>query len=1272
MNSICAAGTGSFLDQQARRLNLSIEEFGKIALSSKNPPRIAGRCSVFAKTDMIHLQQMATPDYDIVAGLCFAMARNFKSTIGKGKSFNKPIVFQGGVAGNLGMRLAFREVLELKEDELIIPRYYASMGAIGSVLASFENPATKMGFFGLSKLKDYLNDSTSYMKSLEPLETPSVSNKGSFQSTHKTIFADKEKINAFLGIDVGSISTNLVLIDEQHRVIAKRYLMTAGRPIEAIKQGLNEIEREAGEKIAVIGVGTTGSGRYLTGDFVGADLVVNEITAQATASTKINPEVDTIFEIGGQDSKYIRIENGTIVDFEMNKVCAAGTGSFLEEQAEKLGISIKNEFGKLALDAKNPVSAGERCTVFMESDLVHHQQLGSKKEDLVAGLSYSIVYNYLNKVVEKHEIGKNIFFQGGTAFNLGVVAAFENVLKRKITVPPHHDVTGAIGAAILVSQENKNKISNFKGFDLSQRNYNLNTFECQGCPNNCEIKKLVIKGEEPLYYGSRCEKYEIKRHKREFPYPDLFEQREDLFFKNWRQAEEDLPSSAEVLGIPRAMLFFDLFPFWSAFFYSLGYKVVVSSPTNKSLIRKGIETVASETCFPIKTAHGHVLQLLEDGVKNIFLPSIINLRSMSPQVNHSFVCPYVQSLPYTIQASIDFKNWGAKLLKPVIYMGEGKNILKNNLIAFGKTLGIRAKKVEAAFKEAENAQNKFYEQIKMRGKEILSGLEKPALVIVSRPYNCYDKGINLSLSEKIRDIGVLAIPMDFLPLEEQMLIHEWRDMYWKFGQQILAAGEIIKNNHNLFGIYVTNFGCGPDSFISHFFRRKMEGKPYLQIEIDEHSADVGIITRLEAFLDSLKNIKRLKKTYSAVKPSKKSLTGPLEGRTIYIPNMTDHVYVLEAAFHAHDIPARVFPQTDNESVKLGRKLTSGKECYPCVITTGDMLRQINSTDFSPEKAAFFMPSGQGPCRFGQYFRLHRMILDEIGQTQIPILSFMQDEKMYEVLEKVGKDFTKLVWEGLVAVDLLEKRLREIRPYEKVTKETERVYKKALNGICNAIRNRKDIKKVLIETDIEFKKIEMGSYSPKPVIGIVGEIFIRCHSYSNENIVEKIERLGGEVWLPPFTEWILYTNYTSKRKALRIGDYRRYIKNIITDKIQKKDEHALNKTFQDSLRSFPEKSTEEIIELASDYIHPSFEGEAILSIGKAIDFCKRGVSGIINVMPFTCMPGTIVTAILKRVKEKNGNIPTLFMSYDGQQQTNSQTRLEAFVHQVMEYNNLHDR
>ena len=915
MNTLCAAGTGSFLDQQASRLGLSIEAFGELALKSKHPPRIAGRCSVFAKSDMIHLQQIATPDYDIVAGLCYALARNFKGNIGKGKAFVKPVSFQGGVAANAGMRKAFLDLLELSDGDLVIPDHFASMGAMGAILITQESKEMKKGWLGLDRLRQYFEEHQEEETPLEPLclsprhlspsPSPSRGVNPTPQGRPSLIKGGEnasEKIEAYLGLDVGSISTNLVVIDREKRVLAKRYLMTAGRPIEAVRTGLQEIGEEIGNRVEIKGVATTGSGRYLTGDFVGADLVRNEITAQATAAVYIDPQVDTIFEIGGQDSKYISLEHGVVVDFEMNNVCAAGTGSFLEEQAEKLGISIKEEFGALSLSAKEPVRMGERCTVFIESDLVHHQQRGAKKDDLVAGLCYSIVQNYLNRVVGARRIGDRIFFQGGTAFNRGVVAAFEQVLNKEIIVPENHDVTGAIGVAILAMEERTWDRSSFKGFDLSQRRYEQSSFECKGCPNLCLIRKVSIEGEKPLFYGSRCGKYDVIKRTKGSNIPDLFEEREKMLFATY-PGEESLPPNAPEVGIPRILYFHEMLPYWKAFFTELGYRVVLSDATNKELIRKGVENVVAETCFPIRVSHGHVLNLLEKGVKRIFLPSIVNFKPPHPEIPNNAACPYAQAFPYAIFSSIDFKQKRAEVLQPILNFAYGLDHLEKELTDFGKTLHRGAKRVKKALEKAERFQSLFYQSLLNRGKEILDqvGPKDKIMVIVGRPYNTCDAGVNLEIPKKLRDLGVLPLPMDFLPLESVKPSEEIREMYWRYGQRILSAGKIINEDPRLYAVYITNFGCGPDSFISHFFRDLSKEKPYLQLEIDEHSADAGAITRCEAFLDSLKNVKAKKNSFPKMEKAKTDRT-----KKIYIPYMCDHSFAVAAAFQACGVDAGLF------------------------------------------------------------------------------------------------------------------------------------------------------------------------------------------------------------------------------------------------------------------------------------------------------------------------------------------------------------------------------
>ncbi|MBI5606200.1 MAG: CoA activase, partial [Deltaproteobacteria bacterium] len=907
MNTLCAAGTGSFLDQQAHRLGLTIEAFSQLALKSETPPRIAGRCTVFAKTDMIHLQQEATPDYDIIAGLCFAVARNLKSNIAKGKNILKPVSFQGGVAANQGVRRAFSEVLELKEGELVIPEHFFSMGAIGASLIVREDSSRIKEFSGLGPLEDYIQTQSVEARRLEALSLRE-DYRQPFSTAQAPDPGEGEKIEAYLGVDVGSISTNVVVIDQAMKVLSKQYLMTAGRPLEAIRQGLAAAGKEVGDRVVIKGAGTTGSGRYLTGDFIGADIVRNEITAQATAAAAIDPKVDTIFEIGGQDSKYISLENGAIVDFMMNKVCAAGTGYFLEEQAEKLGISIKGEFGALALESESPVRLGERCTVFMESDLVHHQQQGLDKKDLVAGLSYSIVENYLNKVVEDRRIGKRIFYQGATASNKGIVAAFEKVVGRPITVPEHNDVTGAIGVAILAQREKTWDQSRFKGFDLAQTEYQISSFECKGCPNQCEVKKVSIEGEKPLFYGSRCDKYDLDTKKIvSQAMPDLFAERETLMAG---RIEDQNPGGKKgKIGIPRAMFFRELLPFFRTFFTHLGFEVVISGPTNKSIIHQGVESMAAETCLPVKVVNGHILDLIQQGVDRIFLPSIVDLKSNNPDYQQGVICPYAQTLAYTVHSSINFKAKGVQVIQPVLYFGRGEKALKKGLRSMCHSLGINSFLISGAMKKAVAAQEAFYQKLLKRGEEVLAALgpEDIAMVVVSRPYNGFDPGINLNIPKKLKDLGVLAIPMDFFPLDQKSETEEPRHHYWRFGQKILGAAEILKKNPKLYGIYVTNFSCGPDSFILHFFRDVLKGKPYLEIEIDEHSADAGVVTRLEAFLDSLKNSKEapfppLKKRSSSRIPSGNH-------RRIYIPPMTDHTYAVAAAYKACGVEAEVLPDS---------------------------------------------------------------------------------------------------------------------------------------------------------------------------------------------------------------------------------------------------------------------------------------------------------------------------------------------------------------------------
>jgi predicted CoA-substrate-specific enzyme activase len=1260
MNTMCAAGTGSFLDQQSHRLQLTIEQFSEVALKSKSPPRLAGRCSVFAKSDMIHLQQEATPDYDIVAGLCFAMARNLRSNIAKGKTVTPPVCFTGGVAANQGVRRALVEIMGLTPKELIVPEHFACVGALGAALTARDRGLARP-LAGLAALRARAAETARETKRL-----PGLSWGAHHRDDLKRIDTPPAgPLTGYLGVDVGSISTNVVVIDENMKVLARQYLATAGRPLEAVKEGLRRVGDQMGERLTILGAGTTGSGRYLTADFIGADIARNEITAQATAAAAIDPTVDTIFEIGGQDSKYISLKNGAIVDFMMNKVCAAGTGSFLEEQAEKLSIQIKGEFGARALAAPDPVRMGERCTVFMESDLVAHQAAGEEIDDLVAGLSYSIVQNYLNKVVEDRPVGEKVFYQGATAANRGIVAAFEAVLKRPITVPPHHDVTGAIGAAILAMRERTWEKSRFKGFAVSETGYAITTFECKSCANACAIRRVKIEGEkQPLFYGSRCERYDVDKRAeaRHRHLPDLFAEREQ-----WLTSYiAPVPAARRrgVVGIPRTMFFREWLPFFAAFCQRLGLDVVVSGPSTKRLIHRGVEAVVNEPCFPVKVAHGHLAELMDAGVQTILLPALVNTAAPGHELGYGQVCPYAQTLCYTAPAALDLAGRGVRLVSGPLRMGFGKALMREDLRLLAERLGGKGWDVKSAMEAGLAAQADFNARLKERGRQALAelGPEGRAMVVVSRPYNGADPGINLGLPAKMRALGVVALPMDMLDLDVQMGHPELAEMYWRYGQKILAAAALVRADPRLHAVVITNFGCGPDSFIGHFFRRLMEGKPFLEIEIDEHSADVGAITRLEAFLDSLRNVAP---SPPPARPARRR-GAATAGRTIYIPPMTDHSLAVAAAFEACGVPAKVLPESDGRTLELGRRHTSGKECYPCALTTGDMLKVLVDQGEDPQKAAFFMPGGTGPCRFGQYHRYHRLVLDELGFADTPIYAPDQSEVFYQELGMVGGGFTRLAWQGLVAIDLLQKALHETRPYEANPGDTDGVYQDFLGRVSTAVKARAGLKPVMVAAAEAFATVPRSGVNHRPLVGVVGEIYTRANRFANENVVRLIEELGGEAWLPGIGEWVLYTNYTSARRAQVLAHYKGLASTMLENYFQHKDERGLGRLWRGRLRTLHEPGVAEVLAMAHPYLHPSFEGEAILSLGKSRDMLERGASGVVNVIPFSCMPGTIVNALMKRFREDHGNLPFLPMAMDGQEQSGSRIRLEAFMHQVTQF------
>jgi predicted CoA-substrate-specific enzyme activase len=1268
MNSICAAGTGSFLDQQARRIGVSIEnDFGEMALKSVDPPRIAGRCSVFAKSDMIHHQQIATPLHDIVAGLCFALARNFRSNVARSKEIKKPVIFSGGVAANSGMIRAFRETLNLIDGELIIPPHHSAMGAIGAVYYARANKLNMSFFSGISKLEDYLKLTTSEFVSLTPL----TESKAEYRKEIYSYKKGKEKLGVYLGLDIGSLSTNVVLIDKDHHVIARRYLPTAGKPLEAIQKGMTEIFDEVGENITVLGAGTTGSGRYLTGDFIGADNIVNEITAQATAAIDYDPTVDTIFEIGGQDSKYISIENGVVVDFEMNKVCAAGTGSFLEEQAEKLSINIVGEFGFMALKSDSPVKLGDRCTVFMESDLNSFMQKGARNENLVGGLAYSIVYNYLQKVVGDRKIGNKIFFQGGVTNNKAVVAAFEQVVGRKIIIPPHFDVTGAIGAAILAKRSMaEGQKTRFKGFGVRNASYKVNRFICQGCTNHCEIRRVKIDGEKKsLFYGGRCEKYETDdRKKINNNIPDLFSKRTEMLMEGFVEKE---PWKSTSIGIPRAlMVFYQQFPFWRTFFEQLGFTVVISKESDKSLVTKSLETITTETCMPVELIHGHVIDLIEKGVDYIFLPFIVNGKQKEGNKTFNCNCPWVQTYPFMIKAALRGKVDESKLLIPTLHFRFFQRALMVEMTEyFSEKFGINKEEIRAAVYKADEEQTSFEKRLVEYGKVVMNTIPENCrpVVLLGRPYNSTDQHLNLGLVEKLINQNVMPIPLDMLDLSPYNIFANYRNMYWPNGQKLIAAAQLVAKNEKLHAVYISNFRCGPDSFIWHYITEELKNKPFLHLEIDEHSADAGMVTRIEAFLESLRGSEKNEKKDLPVFRPRPSPSSPQKDRVMYFPYMNDGAYMVAAAARSCGIPSEVLPKQTGEDLALGRKYTSSKECFPMICTTGSFLKKLMEPGANPSKMSFFMPDHNGPCRFGQYNQFHRILFDRLGYKEAELITPSNDTSYEDVAGEHGQKFRINAWKGFVVADYLHRLHRETKPYEINTGDCERLYQESLSRLEKCIENgASGLHKTLVSIAYDYMAIKVDKTVRKPVVSLIGEIFMRDNAACNGNISNRLEDLGVEVVVAPFSEWISYSTY----RFTRDSKWRNDKKGIIKSKIQGLGQELIAASLLRGIEKFidheKDVSLHDMLSLCNKYVNQFYDGDPPIAIGTSIALSERGVSGIAAILPFTCMPGTVVASVSDTFRKDHNNIPFINIAYDGQDSVSLDTRLQAFVFQVKEY------
>jgi predicted CoA-substrate-specific enzyme activase len=1321
-NSLCAAGTGSFLDEQSERLGICYEELEDFP-AVEDPPSIATRCAVFAKTDLIHHQQAGRSRIECWAGLCRGMVSTLLSTLLKGRPLEGRTALIGGVTRN---REILRELERIYGTRVYTPEHSHLAGAYGAaLLASARQRPLRLDLSGLDgaggprkalATRPALRLRRSSYPSWQVLESYL---DGCGNEVRLSRVPRSTQVPCFLGIDIGSTSTKLAVIDSQGEVICDIYRLTAGEPIAAVKrlfQALRRVGRRKGLTFQIEGCATTGSGRKMIGKLIGADRIINEITCHLAGAARVDSTVTTIFEIGGQDSKYIQTSNGRIVDAAMNYVCAAGTGSFVAEQARRLGFRVE-EVGEAVMGVAPPHTS-DRCTVFMEQDVNRLLQQGYSKEQALAAVLYSVVQNYLNKVVGNRPYSrKKIFFQGATARNRGLVAAFENLLGAEIVVSPYAHVMGAWGAALLAREWLEDggiggdggsgtaggsradagstgsgtaggnggrsqagggrRRSSFRGLELADREVSLRSERCRLCPNRCDITYARIEGDgAESSWGYLCGREPESKHARENPHFRFFRRWEELAQAAGRlHGLEEAPAVA----LPRALFSYSYLPLFQRFLNRLGYSVRLSGKTTGRTRRLSARICGAEFCFPVKAALGHVLELAGGGYGGeeyeesggeggrdgregggdslpLFLPHLI---SAPPEgwATNAYYCPYLQSFPSVVRSSLQINGLDAsRILSPIIDFRLPERLQVEELCrSLAGPLAREPRAIAAAWKEAVGVQERFARDCALEGEKALRELEhrgEKAIAVLGRPYNIHDPNLNLGLVRKIAELGWTVIPLDFLAAGGQDPEEPFRNLYWSQAQKILRAAYRVRASELLQAVCFTNFNCGPDSFLESYLRHLFGEKPLLVLELDEHEADAGYLTRIEAFLDVLKSAQAVRGFPAIHLPP--SSNEEFRRRKIWIPRLHPvGAPLFAAAFRAFGFDAQVLPLEDEESFEIGRRLTSGKECLPMVSTIGALVKKLRETGARPGEAAYFMSTASGPCRFGQYALKDRMILNDLGYADIPILS----PSTLNCYQGLPEGLRRRIWTYVVASDILLKLRCKKMPYAEDRALAEAAFEEEVGALESAIEAGGDFKAALLAGLRRLAGIpDSRERAPaagerRPLVGIVGEIYVRCNPFTNARLIEAVERCGGEAWPAPLSEWFLYTAYLQRwraRKKLGGLVYRGLtnLKNFYLQRVEQRMYRLAERWLADR----QEPDIEDILAAGTEYLPINFEGESILTVGRAVQFIRQGAELVVNCAPFGCMPGTLTSALLQQVQQRSG-IPVVSIFYDGQKNLN---------------------
>ena len=1319
MNGVCAGGTGAFIDHMAALLNTDAKGLNDLAANARRIYTIASRCGVFAKTDIQALMNDGASKEDIAKSIFQAVVNQTIGNLAQGREITGNVAFLGGPLYFLPeLKKRFIETLKMDPEHVVNVEDGAYFVAVGAALSE---ETKELEFKDLTANLDKAEAGHGITRDERLALFRSSEEYDAFIARH-----NKDKVKrgdratyagpVYVGIDAGSTTTKIVAIGSQKEILYTDYGSNQGSPLKIVIKELTGLYHAMPKTAWIAGCLTTGYGENIVKAALHADEGEVETFAHYRAAYEFCPEVTCVLDIGGQDMKCFQISNGNIGKITLNEACSAGCGSFIENFAQGLGMSAA-EFADKAMDSKTPVDLGTRCTVFMNSRVKQAQKEGAPLADISAGIGLSVIKNALFKVMQLKdvsELGDHIVVQGGTFYNNAVLRNMEKLLGKDVIRPDIAGLMGAYGAAILSLEKTESeaaeteKHSTLLGPEqLANFTVTTKSYRCNGCGNHCLVTMQTFPDGGRYFTGNRCERGEGKP-KNTNKAPNIYEYKYQRLF-HYLNVTDPAASCADaqtgssnskhtaaqtnaanskrtaagngtrrpnaprgVIGIPRVLNMYEDFPFWATFFGKLGYDIVLSGKSNPMIYYKGMSTIPSDSlCYPAKLVHGHVMDLVEKGVKRIFYPCMPY--NMEDDVNHTgnhYNCPVVASYAENIRNNMDvLRNENIEFIEPFLPINNPKKMLQRlTEVEFFTADGITTKELKAAMDAGYKELEQYREDVRNKGKEILQTAKEknlPVILLVGRPYHI-DPEINHGIPEMIQSYNLAIVSEDSVyhmdtPKDELSIVNQW-----SYHARLYHAASFAAAHPEINLIQLSSFGCGLDAITTNQVREIMEGhqRLYTMIKLDEVSNLGAARIRLRSLLAVLSR-RHVPGYQPIITPERPHFTHDCKGtHTILAPQMAPiHFNLISHVLNRYGYQV-VIPETPKEdSINLGLQYVQNDMCYPAIVVIGQMLQALKSGKYDPDNTSIVLFQTCGACRATNYLNLMRRALRNAGFPQVPAFACWGLEQDAFRLNASGfKDVAKAVVYG----DLLQNVTNRMRPYELIPGSTDKLFAKWMAKVKEELDHGNFLKyrQTIQELVQEFDAIPLIPNLWKPKVGVVGEILVEYHPVANNHLEEVLAREGAEVVMPELANFLLYMAFDGiTRHDILDGSWLNKVGAQMFIKVADFFMSPMRKALAKSKHFTAPVSIYKVAELAAQHVSlGNMAGEGWLLPGEMTKLMEEGVRNVVCLQPWACLPNHILgKGVFREIRRTYEDANLVAMDCDaGASEVNQLNRLKLML------------